>query len=305
MVQESIISSFRAKLENDPSKSTSLATVETLLEVLDRSRATTVAEFQNELNQVVAALEKTDYSSTSIRSAADLFTRFTSLAPAALLDQEDFSQVLDLYRQRARSFIKNVRGSRAKISKCARLLFTHHMNILTHSYSKVVLETILDAHKSGYHLHIWVTESQPDASGKRMCDELKKNGVPTTLVLDSCVGYVMERIQAVLIGAEGVMETGGIINKIGTVNVCVIAKARHVPVYVCAETIKFVREFPLNQADIPKEFKYRTSVIEKNNLELEHPDVDYTAPEFLTLIITDVGAMKPEAVGEELIKMYI
>lgn len=65
----------------------------------------------------------------------------------------------------------------------------------------------------------------------------------------------MERINAVLVGAEGVMETGGIINKIGTVNVCVIAKARQVPVYVCAETIKFVREFPLNQADIPKEFK--------------------------------------------------
>uniref|UniRef100_A0A8R1IWJ0 Translation initiation factor eIF2B subunit alpha n=1 Tax=Caenorhabditis japonica TaxID=281687 RepID=A0A8R1IWJ0_CAEJA len=184
MVQESTINSFRAKLENDKNKSTSLATVETLLEVLDKSRATTVAEFQNELNQVVAALEKTDYSSTSIRSAADLFTRFTSLAPAALLDQKDFSQVLDLYRQRARSFIKNVRGSRAKISKCARLFFTHHMNILTHSFSKVVLETILDAHKDGFPLKVWVTESQPDASGKHMFEELKKHGVETTLVLD-------------------------------------------------------------------------------------------------------------------------
>ncbi|CAI2348384.1 unnamed protein product [Caenorhabditis sp. 36 PRJEB53466] len=305
MNQESTLSFFRAKLENDPNKSTSLATVETLMEVLDRSRATTVAEFQNEQKDVVAALEKTDYSSTSIRSAADMFTRFTSLAPAALLDQEDFSRVLELYRQRARQFYGSVKGARVKIATHTKLLFSDNMNILTHSFSKVVLASILSAHKSGCPLTVYVTESQPDESGKHMCQELAKHGIPTVLVLDSCVGYIMERMQAVIIGAEGVMETGGIINKIGTVNVCVLAKSRNVPVYVCAELLKFVREFPFNQADIPNEFKYRTSKIEKNNLAMEHPDVDYTAPEFLTLIVTDFGAMKPDAVGEELLKIYI
>lgn len=39
-------------------------------------------------------------------------------------------------------------------------------------------------------------------------------GINSTLVLDSAVGYLMERMDAVIVGAEGVMETGGIINKV-------------------------------------------------------------------------------------------
>ena len=172
----------------------------------------------------------------------------------------------------------------AFVLTCSSSSISSIQNILTHSYSKVVLETILDAHKSGFHLHIWVTESQPDASGKLMFEELKKNGVPTTLVLDSCVGYwrinfnsdnQFSQIRDGKNSSSSGWRWGSYGNwrnreqgwsnytllnerfsiQIGTVNVCVIAKARHVPVYVCAETIKFVREFPLNQADIPQEFK--------------------------------------------------
>jgi translation initiation factor eIF-2B subunit alpha len=106
---------------------------------------------------------------------------------------------------------------------------------------------------------VFVTESRPDDSGKLAFKVLQKASIPTTLVLDSAVGYLMERVDAVLLGAEGVMETGGIINKIGTLNMALIAKAMNKPVYVMAESIKFVREYPLNQSDIPNTFKVVSS----------------------------------------------
>ncbi|CAD6187946.1 unnamed protein product [Caenorhabditis auriculariae] len=280
--------SFCDLLESESNKSTGLAAIETLHDVLNHCNATTAAELENNLVSVVRAMEKTDYSSTSIRSATDLFRRFISLAPAELLDQADFSQVLEFYRKRGINFIDRVSRSRALISKYARPFFRNNMNILTHSYSKVVLEAICDAHSAGISIHVWVTESQPDASGRRMHERLTSCGINSTLVLDSCVGYLMERIQMVLVGAEGVMETGGIINKIGTLNVAI-----------------FVKEYPLNQADIPQEFKYRTSVIENKDLALEHPEVDYTPPQYINLLITDLGILPPAAVGEELIKLYI
>lgn len=39
-------------------------------------------------------------------------------------------------------------------------------------------------------------------------------GIPTRIITDTAVGVVMEEVDLVLVGAEGVMENGGIINKV-------------------------------------------------------------------------------------------
>lgn len=61
----------------------------------------------------------------------------------------------------------------------------------------------------------------------------------------------MEKIDMVLVGAEGVVENGGIINQVGTYTIAVMARAAEKPVYAVAESYKFVREFPLHQYDLP------------------------------------------------------
>ncbi|WKX98789.1 hypothetical protein Q1695_014015 [Nippostrongylus brasiliensis] len=295
---------FSQLLAADPSKSTGLAAIETLLTALENSNATTVNELNKELTEIVNGMAMTDHSSTSIRSASDLFRRFITLAPAELLDQRDFSKVLAFYRKRGKIFINRVAKSRGMIAKHARPFFRNNMNVLTHSYSKVVLESLVSVHRAGTSFHVWVTESQPDCAGQRMHEALQKEGIESTLILDSAVGYLMERIDMVVVGAEGVMETGGIINKIGTLNVAICAKTMNKAFFVMAESIKFVKEYPLNQADIPEEFKYRTSVLKNNDLSVEHPMVDYTSPQYINLLFTDLGILTPAAVGEELIKLY-
>jgi len=47
-----------------------------------------------------------------------------------------------------------------------------------------------------------------------MCRDLEAANIPCTLILDSSVGYVMEQVDIVMVGAEGVVESGGIINKV-------------------------------------------------------------------------------------------
>ena len=53
-------------------------------------------------------------------------------------------------------------------------------------------------------------------------------------------------------GAEGVVENGGIVNKLGTYQLALAAKALGKPVYVAAESFKMVRLYPLNQQDLPE-----------------------------------------------------
>lgn len=47
-----------------------------------------------------------------------------------------------------------------------------------------------------------------------MSQKLQAAGIPVTVILDSAVGYVMEQVDLVMVGAEGVVESGGIINKV-------------------------------------------------------------------------------------------
>lgn len=94
-----------------------------------------------------------------------------------------------------------------------------------------------------------------------MANELKNIGINCTIILDSAVGLILERVDFVLLGAEGVVESGGIINKIGTTTIGLCAKMFNKPVYVAVESFKFVRFYPLNNRDIPDELKVKSEKI--------------------------------------------
>lgn len=47
-----------------------------------------------------------------------------------------------------------------------------------------------------------------------MYNSMKELNIPCTLILDSAVGYIMEKVDMVMVGAECVVESGGIINKV-------------------------------------------------------------------------------------------
>lgn len=71
-----------------------------------------------------------------------------------------------------------------------------------------------------------------------MAKELLAAGIPVTLILDSGVGFIMEKVDMLLVGAEGVVESGGIINYIGTFQAALVARSMNKPVYVAAESYK-------------------------------------------------------------------
>lgn len=205
---------------------------------------------------------------------------------------------------RGLQFLKKLDEARGKITKLASQFITDGSRILTHSRSRVVLQTLKEAAKMKKRFHVYVTVSAPDNSGEQMCKELQEHHIPCTLILDSAVGYIMEQVDFAMVGAEGVVESGGIVNKIGSFTMALCARETKVPFYVLTESFKFARLFPLNQRDLPNDFKY-TSSVRKEDLDNKHPLVDYTPPAYITLLITDLGIFTPSAVSDELIKLYL
>lgn len=55
------------------------------------------------------------------------------------------------------------------------------------------------------------------------------------MVLDSAVAYAMDNVDFVLVGSEAVVESGGLINAVGSNQIAIIAKAANKPFYALAE----------------------------------------------------------------------
>ncbi len=94
------------------------------------------------------------------------------------------------------------------------------------------------------------TGREADAEGADIVDALRRRGVPVATIPEAAVAYALGKVDMVIVGAEGVVENGGIISRLGTYQIGMLAKAAGKPFYVVAESHKFVRLFPLSQYDL-------------------------------------------------------
>ncbi|XP_041742167.1 translation initiation factor eIF-2B subunit alpha isoform X4 [Coregonus clupeaformis] len=242
-------------------------------------------------------------SSVAVSSGGELFLRFISLTS---LEHQDLACCKRVMEERGELFLEKISLSRTKVAKLCHTFIKDGAKILTHSSSRVVLRVLEKAAAEKKRFTVYVTESQPDTAGKQMADALRRLNIPVTVVLDAAVGCVLEKVDLVIVGAEGVVESGGIINKIGTYQMAVCSKAHNKPFYVVAESFKFVRLYPLNQQDVPDRVKYKADTLRTvSDLSEEHPMIDYTPPSLITLLFTDLGVLTPSAVSDELIKLYL
>ncbi|XP_048834055.1 translation initiation factor eIF-2B subunit alpha [Brienomyrus brachyistius] len=302
MDEGELVEYFRTQMRQDPDVASAVAAIRTLLEFLKRDKAETLLGLRENLTQAIDRLAGVD-SSVAVSSGGELFLRFISLTS---LEYSELSQCKKVMVERGELFLKKISLSRSKVAKLCHTFIKDGAKILTHSSSRVVLRVLQNAAADKKRFTVYVTESQPDSAGQKMADTLRNLNVPVTVVLDAAVGYIMEKVDLIIVGAEGVVESGGIINKIGTYQMAVCAKAHNKPFYVVAESFKFVRLYPLNQQDVPERFKYKADTLKTaENLAEEHPMTDYTPPSLITLLFTDLGVLTPSAVSDELIKLYL
>jgi translation initiation factor eIF-2B subunit alpha len=165
-------------------------------------------------------------------------------------------------------------------------------------------------------------DSSEEPEGMETVRALREKGVPVSTIPESAVAYSLGKADMVIVGAEGVVENGGIVSRMGTYQIGLLAKAIGKPFYVVAESHKFVRLYPLGQYDLPIEqhvldFKSEEDIAESTQQSSEattnedrpiklplSDSVDFTPPHLISALITDSGVLTPSAVSEELIKIW-
>jgi len=271
-------------------ESPAIGAIRTLLFFIGRSEGSTVNYLAEEMSDIVKVLkEPSGKSKLAIASACAQFIRFATLN-LANIEAEDMSTCKRRIEAEGSKYMRRCEKSTGIIARLASSFIFDGAKILIHSNSTVVLQTLRSISET-VQFEVFCTTSNKDP-----ISNLSGPNIRLTTIDNSEVGYIMETIDLVLVGAEAVVKNGGIINQVGTLSIAICAKEMNKPMYVLAESFKFSLIYPLNQADVPKEY----GVDAKGRVR-----VDYTPPKYLTLLVTDRGLLTPTAVCDELIEMYI
>jgi len=158
------------------------------------------------------------------------------------------------------------------------------------------LSVVRTAWKQGKRIRVIATETRPLLQGARLTTyELKRDGIPVTLITDNMVGYVLSKklVNKVVVGADRIVQDA-VVNKIGTFTVAVLAHEHRVPFYVAAPKSTF--DLAHTSAEVVIEERKSTEVthicaqpIATPNIDVLNPAFDITPLKYVTGIIFEEG----------------
>ena len=198
---------------------------------------------------------------------------------------------------------EDAKGNQA-IGKNGAKLFKDGDVILTHCNAGelatvefgTALGVIRAAVNQGKRIKAIATETRPLLQGARLTTyELKRDGIPVTLITDSMVGYIMKKglVDKVVVGADRIVQDA-VVNKIGTFSVAVLAHEHGIPFYVAAPKSTF--DLSRKASEVIIEERKSTEVthigskeIAPRGIKVLNPAFDITPLKYVSAIICETG----------------
>src|SRR5690348_2749346 len=196
-----------------------------------------------------------------------------------------------------------------RMGKHGSQLFDNNDTIMTHCNAGALatvaygtaLGVIRATKDSGKKIKVIATETRPVMQGSRLTAfELKHDGIDVSLIPDTAVGYSMANklVSKVIVGADRILRTGHVYNKIGTYQVALMARQHGISFYVAAPLSTFdLKSRPEDVIIEQRKASEVTGVAGKktapDDITVINPAFDMTPPELITGIITEAGIAKP------------
>jgi translation initiation factor eIF-2B subunit alpha len=330
-----IVATYRRLLANDEELTMPVAAIEALIEALRNTPASTVSETLDLVSKLTAQLKQSIPNSISLSAGTDLFQQYLLSNLQRPSAKGDFDQIRDHLINNGKLFVERAKQARERIAEFGRHFIRDGNVVLTNGGSRVVGSLLRAAAESNngkgstrfkviYVISLNAGTYEEDESAANIA-ALRERDIPVATIPSTAVAYCMAQVTTVFVGAEGVVENGGIVSRMGTYQMGMLAKAMNKRFYVVSESHKFVRLYPIDQHDLGIEqnvVDFRTSkgsvsedestlkdegiadVDERTACEgtkfmcAPQEAVDYTPPHLISGIITESGVMLPSAVSE-------
>lgn len=200
-----------------------------------------------------------------------------------------------------------------KIGKNGSVLIKDGDTILTHCNAGelatvefgTALGVVRAAWEEGKKIKVIADETRPLLQGARLTAyELRRDGIPVTLITDNMAGYVMRKglVNLVIVGADRIVQDA-VFNKIGTYSVAVLAHEHKIPFYVAAPKSTF--DLSRKEADVEIEERKTEEVthiggiqVAPNGVAILNPSFDPTPLKYVTAIVTEDRVIYNKDFGE-------
>ena len=219
------------------------------------------------------------------------------------------SEIRDNVIAKAKEMAEDDVNINKKMGKIGAELFQNNDTIMTHCNAGALatvgygtaLGVIRATNESGKNIKVIATETRPIQQGSRLTAfELKHDGINVSLIPDTAVGYTMANglVNGVVVGADRILRTGHVFNKIGTYQVATMAKQHKIPFYVAAPLSTFdLKSNPENVVIEQRKASEVTGIGDTktapDGIDVINPAFDMTPPELISGIITENGIAKP------------
>jgi len=219
------------------------------------------------------------------------------------------SEIRDNVIAKAKEMAEDDVNINKKMGKIGAELFQNNDTIMTHCNAGALatvgygtaLGVIRATNESGKNIKVIATETRPIQQGSRLTAfELKHDGIDVSLIPDTAVGYTMANglVNGVVVGADRILRTGHVFNKIGTYQVATMAKQHNIPFYVAAPLSTFdLKSNPENVVIEQRKASEVTGIGDKktapDGIDVINPAFDMTPPGLISGIITENGIVKP------------
>ena len=142
----------------------------------------------------------------------------------------------------AEALLSEIAADEKKIASKGAELILDGMTVFTHCHSSSAVGVLLEAHRSGKKFRVLNTETRPRYQGRITAKELASNGVEVVHMVDSAAKHALDGADLFIFGADAILQSGYLINKVGTGIFCLVAARYDVPTYCATHTLKVVRD---------------------------------------------------------------
>ncbi len=190
-------------------------------------------------------------------------------------------------KRAAKKFLSYVSHSEKKIAMSAQKIIKNNMNIYSHCHSSTVIDILKYAkNKKKKNFVVYTTEVEPLLQGRKTAKELAEHGINVIVFPDLAAEQAMKKCDLFLFGADAFTKKG-VANKIGTSNLCEIAKKHNIPRYSCGISLKFTKSKLKLEQRKPGELwhEHIKRVTEQN------PAFDFVKGDLVSGIISEFGVL--------------
>ncbi|KUI54903.1 Translation initiation factor eIF-2B subunit alpha [Cytospora mali] len=335
-----LVAAYHRILSEDQELSMPVAAIEALIELLGEIKSSTVFETIEILESQIDHLKASVPNPIPPSAGADLFmkTLLKSLrqetkaeggtgANMRVASNSDmsFDEMRQYLLRNSRNFAAQAKAARVAIADVGARYVKPGSTVMTTGGSRCVKQMLLRAAERRAQLNgspdfrvIYVMDGSEDS--EPAVKALREQGVPVSTVDVASTAHAMKlgNVDRVFVGAEAVCQRGGVLSRMGTYQLAMVADSLKKDFYVVTETHKFARMIPLDQSDVasPQQLGVKQNILNfkkggasdettpKSKAGESEWRADYTPPEFVKAFITEQGTKIPSSILEFILSIY-